>query len=167
MATETVEITPRGIRKGLNKYTPQRAIAEYIWNGFDAHAKEVKVKSPTDVPKLKMQHYTQINTYMNVIKKQDGFNDPTTFWTFLLIGLDIDDIAEQQIKNQMTGLCLEKDNYRLYMKTWAQVLNEAEARFNYLKEKMQNERDRLVNSNSLDSIMQQALNNTAVAEDVN
>jgi len=42
-ATESVEITSKGIRKVLNKYTPQRAIAEYIWNGFDAHAKVVKV----------------------------------------------------------------------------------------------------------------------------
>ena len=42
-ATESVEITSKGIRKVLNKYTPQRAIAEYIWNGFDAHASEVRV----------------------------------------------------------------------------------------------------------------------------
>ena len=42
-ATESVEITSKGIRKVLNKYTPQRAIAEYIWNGFDAHAKVVKI----------------------------------------------------------------------------------------------------------------------------
>ena len=48
------------------------------------------------------------------------------------------------------------------MKTWAQVLNEAESRFNYLKEKMQNERDRLVNIDNLDDIMEQTLNNTAV-----
>lgn len=127
----------------------------------------VEIKSPTNVPKLKMEHYTQINTYMNVIKKQDGFNDPTTYWTFLLIGLDIDDVANEQIKDPLTGICLEKDNYRLYMKTWAQVLNEAEARFNYLKEKLQNERNRLANSDNLDSIMEQTLNNTAVAKDVN
>ena len=126
----------------------------------------VEIKSPTNVPKLKMEHYTQINTYMNVIKKQDGFNDPTTFWTFLLVGLDFDDVAGEQIKNPLTGICLEKDNYRLYMKTWAQVLNEADARFNYLKEKLQNERDRLVNSDNLDAIMEQTLNNVAVVEDV-
>ena len=125
----------------------------------------VEIKSPTYVPKLKMEHYTQINTYMNVIKKQDGFNDPTTFWTFLLIGLDIDDIAGQQIQNPLTGVCIDKDNYRLYMKTWAQILNEADARFNYLKEKMQNERDRLVGTDDLDAIMKQALSNSAVAED--
>ena len=42
VATESVEITPRGIRKVLNKYTPQRAIAEYIWNGYDAMPKRLE-----------------------------------------------------------------------------------------------------------------------------
>lgn len=126
----------------------------------------VEIKSPTNVPKLKMEHYTQISTYMNIIRKQDGFNDPTTYWTFLLIGLDVDDVASQQIQNPLTGACINKDNYRLYMKTWAQVLNEADARFNYLKEKMLNERDRLVCSDNLDAIMNQTLNNTAAAEEV-
>lgn len=125
----------------------------------------VEIKSPTNVPKLKMEHFAQISTYMSVIRNQDGFNDPTTFWTFLLIGLDIDDIASQHIQNPLTGICTDKDNYRLYMKTWAQVLNEAEARFNYLKEKMQNERDRLVCADDLDAIMEQTLSNSAVVED--
>lgn len=44
-AAESVEITSKGIRKVLNKYTPQRAIAEYIWNGFggtgDRHLSQV------------------------------------------------------------------------------------------------------------------------------
>lgn len=82
----------------------------------------------------------------------------------MLIGLDIDDIASQQIQNPLTGVCISKDNYRLYMKTWAQILNEADARFNYLKEKMQNERDRLVCADDLDAIMKQTLTNTAVVD---
>lgn len=48
VATESVQITPRGIRKVLNKYTAQRAIAEYIWNGYDAHANEVRVNTIYD-----------------------------------------------------------------------------------------------------------------------
>ena len=52
------------------------------------------------------------------------------------------------------------------MKTWAQVLNEADARFNYLKEKLQNERDRLVSPDNLDVIMEQTLNNVAVVENI-
>ena len=48
METETVEITSIGIRKFLNKYSPEQAIAEYIWNGFDAKATIVKVDFEVD-----------------------------------------------------------------------------------------------------------------------
>lgn len=37
------EITSRGIQKVLNKYTPEKSIAEYVWNGFDANATEVNI----------------------------------------------------------------------------------------------------------------------------
>ena len=113
-----------------------------------------------------MDHYTQINTYMNVVRKQGGFNDPNTYWTFLLIGLAIDDVAEQQIKEPNTGLCIMKDNYRLYMKTWAQVLNEANARHKYLKEKLESARDNLSGKKSADEIVEVVVNNTAVTTDV-
>lgn len=43
MNSQTVEITSVGIRKVLNKYTPERAISEYIWNGFDAKATIIKI----------------------------------------------------------------------------------------------------------------------------
>ena len=126
----------------------------------------VEIKSPTHVPKLNMDHYTQINKYMNVIRKQQGFNDPNTYWTFLLIGLGIDDVAEQQIKEPLSGLCIERDNYRLYMKTWAQVLNEAEARHKYLKDKLESVRDDLVGKDSTDEIVEAVVNNSAAATDV-
>lgn len=126
----------------------------------------VEIKSPTNVPKLTMEHYTQINTYMNVIRKTDGFNDPNTFWTFLLVGLDIDDIADQQINEPLTGVCVNKDNYRLYMKTWDQVLNEADARFKYLKEKLEQERKELSESETIDEIMDKTMINSAAATDV-
>lgn len=126
----------------------------------------VEIKSPTNVPKLKMDHYSQINTYMNVIRKQEGFNDPNTYWTFLLIGLAIDDVAEQQIKEPLSGLCIDKDNYRLYMKTWAQVLNEADARHKYLKEKLESARDSLSTLDNANVIVEKVVNNSAAAVDV-
>ena len=43
MKSQYVELTSTGIRRMLNKFTSERAIAEYIWNGFDAKAKEVKL----------------------------------------------------------------------------------------------------------------------------
>lgn len=127
----------------------------------------VEIKSPTNVQKLNMDHFTQINTYMNVIRKQQGFNDPKTYWTFLLIGLDIDEVAEQSIHEPQSGLCIDKDNYRLYMKTWAQVLNEADARHKYLKDKLESARDDLAGKKTADEVVEVVVNNTAAAKDIN
>lgn len=43
MKSETVEITSKSIQRILKKFTPERAIAEYVWNGFDANATEVSI----------------------------------------------------------------------------------------------------------------------------
>jgi hypothetical protein len=36
--TLQIEITPTGIKTALSRYDYKRAIAEFIWNGFDAEA---------------------------------------------------------------------------------------------------------------------------------
>ena len=38
-----VKISAKGIQKSLNKFTPERAISEYVWNGFDADATNVDI----------------------------------------------------------------------------------------------------------------------------
>jgi hypothetical protein len=38
-----IQITAKGIRAALKKYTPYQSIAEYIWNGFDAQASVIKI----------------------------------------------------------------------------------------------------------------------------
>ena len=43
MATEKVEIDSQGIRRVLKSYKPAQAIAEYVWNGFDAGASTVYI----------------------------------------------------------------------------------------------------------------------------
>ena len=43
MATEKVEIDSQGIRRVLKSYKPAQAIAEYVWNGFDAGASTVHI----------------------------------------------------------------------------------------------------------------------------
>ena len=48
MKAQTVEITSVGIRKILNKYTPERAISEYVWNGFDAKATVINIDYVVD-----------------------------------------------------------------------------------------------------------------------
>ena len=43
MKSESVEITSKSIQRILQRITPERAIAEYVWNGFDANATEVSI----------------------------------------------------------------------------------------------------------------------------
>lgn len=43
--SEDLKITPRGIKKTLSHTQPEHAIAEYIWNGFDAGATVVEVNA--------------------------------------------------------------------------------------------------------------------------
>lgn len=38
-----IQITSPGIKKALKKYEPEQAIAEYIWNGFDAKATQIEL----------------------------------------------------------------------------------------------------------------------------
>ena len=42
---EEIEITNKGIKKTLAGMSPEKAIAEYIWNGFDAGATSVRVEA--------------------------------------------------------------------------------------------------------------------------
>jgi hypothetical protein len=40
---EKVNITSKGIQRVLKNYNERQAIAEYIWNGFDAHADTIRI----------------------------------------------------------------------------------------------------------------------------
>ena len=45
MNENNVQITSKGIRNSLRRYTPLKSICEYIWNGFDAKAIEVHIET--------------------------------------------------------------------------------------------------------------------------
>ncbi len=44
MSDNNVQITSKGIRNSLKRYTALKSICEYIWNGFDAKATQVNIE---------------------------------------------------------------------------------------------------------------------------
>lgn len=46
--SEKVNITSKGIQRVLKNYNEKQAIAEYIWNGFDANADEIRIDYVTN-----------------------------------------------------------------------------------------------------------------------
>ncbi len=51
-AARETKITSNGIKKSLQHCTPERAIAEYVWNGFDAGATKVQIGFNKQHPEL-------------------------------------------------------------------------------------------------------------------
>lgn len=43
-----IQITSKGIKSALKRYTPYLSIAEYIWNGFDAQASTINISYASD-----------------------------------------------------------------------------------------------------------------------
>ena len=127
------------------------------------HNVVVEIKNPTLVKKLKSEHLTQLETYLDVILKQDCFNDKNEYWTFILIGQDYDDIVSRRISNKYTGLIQSGDNYNLFVRKWSEIINEVERRHKYLLEKLQIERHKLAASDTLKGIMDVAAETTIVS----
>lgn len=113
----------------------------------------VEIKNPSTIKKLKNKEVGQIKEYIDVILKQDEFNDHNEFWSFYLIGQDYDGIVQDDIQNIETGLLRKKDNHCLYVKKWSEITNEVERRLKYLLEKLKIERSLLSNDNSLQDII--------------
>ena len=98
--------------------------------------------------------------------KQDCFNDNREHWNFYLIGQDYDDIVERKITKKDTGLCIDDSNCKLYVKKWSQIVNDIELRHKYLLEKLKIERQELSTAQTLDEVMLEMANNSAVVGDI-
>lgn len=118
------------------------------------HNVVVEIKNPTTIKKLKNKEVGQIKEYIEVILKQDEFNDHNEFWSFYLIGQDYDDIVKDDIQNNETGLLRKKDNHCLYVKKWSEITNEVERRLKYLLEKLKIERETLSKDKSIKEILE-------------
>lgn len=126
------------------------------------HNVVVEIKNPTTIKTLKSEQLTQLEKYMDVILKQDCFNDANEYWTFILIGQDYDDIIGRRITNKYNGLVLTGDNYSLFVKKWSEITNELERRLKYLLEKLKTERAKLSNAKTLEGVMKEVASNSAV-----
>lgn len=126
------------------------------------HNLVIEIKNPTTIKKLTNKEYGQIEKYMDVILKQDCFNDNREQWDFYLIGQDYDDIVARKVAKKETGLCSEGENYKLYVKKWSQIINDIERRHKYLLEKLKTERQELSKAQTLEDVMTEMSNNSAI-----
>ena len=120
-------------------------------------------------PKIKLgeKELSQVKKYMSVIRNQAEFNASNMFWSFYLVGNRFDDYIKAEMgstkSNGEKSVVHSFENLKIYVKTWSEVFIEFKLRHDFLLEKLQLERTKLVaKRGSADEVIQDLSNNTAV-----
>lgn len=123
----------------------------------------VEIKNPTSIKKLTDTELSQIKKYISVIRSVDQFNSLSAEWIFILVGQDYDDMVKMAIQNKRTGLAVEQENFKLYIKKWSDIIHDVEARLHYLEEKLKLQQQHLLENPTLNTVMEeiQDSNNSA------
>lgn len=104
----------------------------------------IELKRPSI--KLGDKELQQIKKYKNVISNEPQFQDENSLWDFVLVGNEISesntvaaDLRSELETNKMhgePGLVQKTGNYRIIVKTWKQILNEFELRYNDISNRL-------------------------------
>jgi len=80
----------------------------------------------------------QVEDYMNAIKDEDDFVRTDTTWHFYLISGSHADEIESRInqKDRPQGLFLEGENYKVWVKTWSEIIRANEARLKFVQDQL-------------------------------
>lgn len=97
----------------------------------------IELKRPSLV--VGRKELDQLEDYVNAIIQQPDFQNTSTSWNFYLVSTEYDKGMEGRItqKERPTGLFIEKDKYRVWVKTWAEIVRDCESRVNFVQEKLQ------------------------------
>ncbi len=99
----------------------------------------VELKAPK--VKIDVNEVMQIEQYAFSVKKDERFRSVNTTWIFWVISDDYGDYAAERM-NGRNGLIHEKENIRIYVKTWAQVLDENRACLQFFQERLEYQADK-------------------------
>ncbi|MGY3235639.1 hypothetical protein ACVWZ4_003821 [Bradyrhizobium sp. USDA 4472] len=80
----------------------------------------------------------QLEDYVNAILAQPDFINTSTQWHFFLVTTKYDDVVRQRItqENRPAGLFIDKPNHRVWIKSWAELIRECDARLRFVQEKL-------------------------------
>ncbi len=102
----------------------------------------VELKAPK--VKVDRKEITQIEEYARAVTEDERFRSVGTTWMFWVISDDYGDHAEFRMKGSgnSDGKIYESGNVSIWVKTWAQVLDENRARLQFFQERFEYEADK-------------------------
>ncbi|MCU4185202.1 ATP-binding protein [Acidiferrimicrobium sp. IK] len=97
----------------------------------------VELKRPS--VSLTQIELSQITNYAVAVSEDERFAAPNVRWDFWLLGDDMDHVVENLARtpNRPTGLYTEGQNYRIWVRRWAEVLEENRQRLHFFREHLE------------------------------
>ena len=106
----------------------------------------VELKKPSIT--LSYDEITQITRYRDVINSHTTFKDSRFFWKIILIGKNYGDaVANSRKKFEgmgELGLIDELNNSKMYIKSWAEIINDFKFRYNRLLSLLEIDKKRII-----------------------
>jgi hypothetical protein len=99
----------------------------------------VELKAPS--VKINSREIQQIEEYALSVRKDERFRNLNVSWQFWVISDDYGDYAAERIQDS-TGLIAAKDNQKIFVKSWAQVLEDNRGRLQFFQEKLEYQVDK-------------------------
>jgi hypothetical protein len=97
----------------------------------------VELKRPT--VKIGKTEIGQIEGYAFAVAADERFSKTDTTWNFWLVGNELDDHAARRARqlNQPPGLIHDGDGIRIWVKTWAELIEDCEQRLKFVQENLE------------------------------
>lgn len=94
----------------------------------------VELKRPAVT--LGQAELAQIANYAVAVTRDDRFESSNVSWDFWLVGDAVDDVVEELAnqKDSSPGLYVEGANYRIWVRRWAEILEENRQRLHFFRE---------------------------------
>lgn len=106
--------------------------------GKNGHFENLVIELKRPSKTIGVDELEQIKKYARAVSNDERFPKKKTKWKFIILATKLNKDAESECnqKDREFGHIDTKDNYDVYVKKWGDLLNEADARHQYLKEKL-------------------------------
>jgi hypothetical protein len=94
----------------------------------------IELKRPNII--LTQKELAQITNYAVAVVKDERFQAPTVTWDFWLVGDDVDEVVTELTHRdgQPAGLYQPGSNYRIWVRRWAEILEENRQRLHFYRD---------------------------------
>jgi hypothetical protein len=85
---------------------------------------------------LSLTELNQITNYAMAVSKDERFKSADVAWDFWLLGDDMDGAVEELAnqRNQPSGLYAARGNYQIWVRRWAEILEENRQRLHFFRD---------------------------------